>query len=238
MTKKLKILVSIFLLTLGLSLVACDSSLVKTTDNQKTSVTTVKQNSNDENKDSEETENQEQMQANNQVAPGYVRSEETSNFVEILMANGDQIVVELYPEIAPITVANFQKLVSEGFYNGLIFHRVIPGFMIQGGDPDGTGMGGAPDKIKGEFAQNGVENNLKHDRGVISMARSMNMDSASSQFFLMHANSPHLDGAYAGFGKIVYGLEGVDNIAELKTDQGDRPLNPPVMEEVFFVKPE
>ena len=125
--------------------------------------------------------------------------------VNIEMANGKNIKIELYPDVAPITVANFEKLVKEGFYDGLIFHRVMSGFMIQGGDPEGTGMGGAKENIKGEFAQNGVKNDLKHTRGVISMARSMMPDSASSQFFIMHKDAPHLDGGYAAFGKVVDG---------------------------------
>ncbi len=122
--------------------------------------------------------------------------------------------IELYPEVAPITVANFEKLVSEGFYDGLTFHRIIRGFMIQGGDPEGTGMGGSKDKIKGEFATNGVKNDLKHRRGVLSMARSMMRDSASSQFFIMHEDAPHLDGEYAAFGKVVEGIEVVDAIVQ------------------------
>ena len=144
--------------------------------------------------------------------------------VTIEMENGKKIKLELYPEVAPITVANFEKLVKEGFYDGLIFHRVIKGFMIQGGDPEGTGMGGAKEKIKGEFAANGVRNDLKHTRGVISMARSQNPNSASSQFFIMHADAPHLDGQYAAFGKVVEGIETVDEIAETKTDFRDRPV--------------
>ena len=144
--------------------------------------------------------------------------------VTIEMENGKKIKLELYPEVAPITVANFEKLVREGFYDGLIFHRVIKGFMIQGGDPEGTGMGGAKEKIKGEFAANGVKNDLKHTRGVISMARSQNPNSASSQFFIMHADAPHLDGQYAAFGKVVEGIETVDQIAETKTDFRDRPV--------------
>ena len=144
--------------------------------------------------------------------------------VTIEMENGKKIKLELYPEVAPITVANFEKLVREGFYDGLIFHRVIKGFMIQGGDPEGTGMGGAKEKIKGEFAANGVKNDLKHTRGVISMARSQNPNSASSQFFIMHADAPHLDGQYAAFGKVVEGIETVDEIAETKTEFRDRPV--------------
>ena len=144
--------------------------------------------------------------------------------VVIEMENGKKMKIELYPDKAPITVANFEKLVKEGFYDGLTFHRVIPGFMIQGGDPEGTGMGGSKDKIKGEFASNGVKNELKHTRGVVSMARSMMKDSASSQFFIMHKNSPHLDGSYAAFGKIIEGMDVVNKIAETATDYNDRPL--------------
>lgn len=144
--------------------------------------------------------------------------------VVIEMENGKKIKLELYPDAAPITVANFEKLVSEKFYDGLIFHRVIKGFMIQGGDPEGTGMGGAKEKIKGEFAINGVNNPIKHTRGVISMARSQMPNSASSQFFIMHKDAPHLDGQYAAFGKVVEGIEVVDEIAETRTDWGDRPL--------------
>ena len=143
--------------------------------------------------------------------------------VIIEMENGGKIEIELYPETAPITVKNFEKLVSEGFYDGLIFHRVIPGFMIQGGDPLGNGMGGADEKIKGEFAANGHKNDLKHTRGVISMARAYDPNSASSQFFSMHADAPHLDGQYAAFGKVVSGMETVDEIASIPTDYSDRP---------------
>ena len=140
------------------------------------------------------------------------------------MENGDKMKIELYPDIAPISAENFEKLVKEGFYDGLIFHRVIPGFMIQGGDPEGTGMGGPGYHIKGEFAANGFKNDLKHTRGVLSMARSMMPDSAGSQFFIMHADAPHLDGNYAAFGKVVEGMETVDKIASVRTDYNDRPL--------------
>ncbi len=143
--------------------------------------------------------------------------------VIIEMENGAKIEIELYPEVAPITVKNFEKLVSGGFYDGLIFHRVIPGFMIQGGDPLGNGMGGADEKIIGEFAANGHKNDLKHTRGVISMARAYDPNSASSQFFIMHADAPHLDGQYAAFGKVVSGIEVVDEIASIPTDYNDRP---------------
>ena len=150
--------------------------------------------------------------------------------VRIEMENGGLIDIELYPDKAPKTVANFEKLVSEGFYDGLTFHRIIPGFMIQGGDPDGTGMGGSKECIKGEFASNGFpQNDLKHTRGVISMARSMNPDSASSQFFIMHQDAPHLDGSYAAFGKVISGLETVDAIANVRTTFNDRPAVPVVI---------
>ena len=152
--------------------------------------------------------------------------------VVIEMENGGKIKIELYPEKAPITVANFEKLVNEGFYNGLGFHRVISGFMIQGGDPLGNGTGGSKDKIKGEFKANGVNNDIKHVRGVISMARSAHPDSASSQFFIMHMDAPHLDGNYAAFGKVVEGIEVVDEIAAVQTDFRDKPTVPQVMKSV------
>ena len=152
--------------------------------------------------------------------------------ITITMENGKQIKLELYPEIAPKTVENFEKLVKEGFYNGLCFHRVIPGFMIQGGCPQGTGMGGPGYQIKGEFSSNGFKNDLKHKRGVISMARAMNPDSAGSQFFIMHKDSPHLDGQYAAFGAVVEGIEVVDEIASVNTDFADRPVTPQIMKEV------
>ena len=144
--------------------------------------------------------------------------------ITIEMENGDLIKAELYPEIAPNTVNNFLSLVQKKFYDGLIFHRVIRGFMIQGGDPEGTGMGGPGYSIKGEFAANGIENNLKHTEGVLSMARSMMPNSAGSQFFIMHKDAPHLDGSYAAFGKVIEGMENVNKIAETPTDYSDRPL--------------
>lgn len=145
------------------------------------------------------------------------------------------IKLQLFKEVAPITVENFLELVGSGFYNGLTFHRVIKGFMIQGGDPAGNGTGGSKEQIKGEFAVNGVNNELLHDRGVISMARSMNPNSASSQFFIMHKSSPHLDGSYAAFGAVVEGLEVVDKIAEVATDYRDMPLTPVVIEKVEII---
>lgn len=152
--------------------------------------------------------------------------------VTITMKDGGAIRLELYPEIAPISVNNFISLVNRHFYDGLIFHRVIKGFMIQGGCPDGNGMGGPGYQIKGEFAKNGVANSLKHTQGVLSMARAMHPDSAGSQFFIMHKNSPHLDGSYAAFGKVVEGMDVVNRIAETPTDFSDRPLEPQVMETV------
>lgn len=152
--------------------------------------------------------------------------------VTITMKNGDVMKLELYPEIAPVSVNNFLSLIQKKFYDGLTFHRVIRGFMIQGGCPDGNGTGGPGYSIKGEFAQNGVENNLKHTEGVLSMARAMHPDSAGSQFFIMHKNSPHLDGSYAAFGKIIEGMDIVNKIAETATDYSDRPLEPQIMETV------
>ena len=146
--------------------------------------------------------------------------------VTIQMKDGGVMKAELYPDIAPESVKNFVDLASKGFYNGLIFHRVIPGFMIQGGDPEGTGMGGPGYTIKGEFAANGFKNDLKHTRGVLSMARAMDPNSAGSQFFIMHEDSPHLDGQYAAFGKLIEGIEVVDKIASVRTDYNDRPLEP------------
>jgi len=143
--------------------------------------------------------------------------------VIIEMENGKKIELELCPEAAPETVKNFESLVKRGFYDGLTFHRVIPGFMIQGGDPLGNGMGGSQEKIKGEFRANGHDNPIKHVRGVISMARAYDPNSASSQFFIMHADAPHLDGQYAAFGKVISGLEAVDEIASIPTDYSDRP---------------
>lgn len=143
--------------------------------------------------------------------------------VTFMMENGDVIKAELYPDLAPNTVNNFISLIKKGFYDGLIFHRVIKNFMIQGGDPQGTGMGGPGYAIKGEFNLNGFKNDLKHERGVLSMARSFMPDSAGSQFFIMHKDSPHLDGQYAGFGKVIEGMDVVDKIAETKTDRQDRP---------------
>ncbi|MDU6853579.1 MAG: peptidylprolyl isomerase [Clostridiales bacterium] len=155
--------------------------------------------------------------------------ENLNPIVTITMEDGSIIKVELYPEIAPNTVANFISLVKKGFYDGLTFHRVIRGFMIQGGCPQGTGTGGPGYHIKGEFSGNGVQNNLKHTKGVISMARAMDPNSAGSQFFIMHEDSPHLDGQYAAFGKVVEGIDAVDYIATVRTNPMDKPLTPVVI---------
>lgn len=152
--------------------------------------------------------------------------------VTFTMENGDVMKAELYPDVAPNTVNNFISLVKKGFYDGLIFHRVIAGFMIQGGDPEGSGIGGPGYSIKGEFNYNGVENNLKHSRGVLSMARAQHPDSAGSQFFIMHADAPHLNGQYAAFGKLVEGEDVLDSIASIDTDWSDRPRTPQVMKTV------
>lgn len=152
--------------------------------------------------------------------------------VTFTMENGDTMKAELYPEVAPISVNNFISLIQKNFYDGLIFHRVIRGFMIQGGDPEGTGMGGPGYSIKGEFSSNGVANDLKHTEGVLSMARSMMPNSAGSQFFIMHKNAPHLDGSYAAFGKIIEGMDIVNKIAETPTDYSDRPMTPQVIKTV------
>ncbi len=155
--------------------------------------------------------------------------------IRITMEDGGIIDIALEPTIAPISCENFETLVKKGYYDGLTFHRIIPGFMIQGGCPDGTGMGGPDHNIKGEFSSNGVNNTLKHTRGVLSMARSGHPDSAGSQFFIMHKDAPHLDGQYAAFGKVVAGIEVVDAIADVKTNYADKPLSPVVMTKVEVI---
>lgn len=152
--------------------------------------------------------------------------------VTFTMENGDVMKAELYPDVAPNTVNNFISLVKKGFYDGLIFHRVIKGFMIQGGDPQGTGMGGPGYSIKGEFSNNGFTNDLKHTPGVLSMARAMDPDSAGSQFFIMHETSPHLDGSYAAFGKVINGLDVINTIADVRTDWNDRPMEDQMIKSV------
>lgn len=166
----------------------------------------------------------------------FIDTNETTEYVKIAMQNGGEMIVELMPSVAPITVKNFQKLVGQGFYDGLIFHRVISGFMIQGGDPQGTGMGGSKENIKGEFRVNGVNNPLSHERGVISMARSQFYNSASSQFFICHADAKFLDGQYAAFGKVVEGMDTVDSIASVQTNFNDRPLVEQKIKKASFVK--
>lgn len=166
----------------------------------------------------------------------YTETEEVTNYVKIVTNKDKVILLELYPDIAPITVKNFQKLVSEKFYDGLIFHRVIEDFMIQGGDPEGTGMGGSKETIKGEFKNNGVENNLKHEKGIISMARSNDMDSASSQFFICTSdNVSYLDGDYAAFGKVIAGYDVAEEISKVKTDIYDKPLQEQSIKTMRFV---
>ncbi len=166
----------------------------------------------------------------------YTESRQPTDVVAIEMTDGGKMVVALDAKNAPITVANFKKLVGEGFYDGLIFHRVISGFMIQGGDPTGTGMGGSKETIKGEFAHNGVNNPISHERGVISMARSMMYNSASSQFFICHKAARFLDGEYAAFGKLVEGEETLDAIASTPTSRGDRPLKEQKIKRAYFVE--
>lgn len=166
---------------------------------------------------------------------GYQVADTATDLVCIHMDSGADIVLKLRPDAAPQSVANFQKLVGQGFYDKLIFHRVIDGFMIQGGDPDGTGRGGSKETIKGEFSANGVDNPLSHKRGVLSMARSQNPNSASSQFFICNGNSEFLDGNYAAFGEVLSGMEEVDRIAKLDKDANDRPVDPPHMQVVYFL---
>ena len=158
--------------------------------------------------------------------------ENKNPIVTIEMENGDKMVAELYPHIAPNTVNNFISLVKDGYYDGIIFHRVIKGFMIQGGCPNGNGMGGPGYSIAGEFSSNGFTNNLKHEKGVLSMARTMQPNSAGSQFFIMHKNSPHLDGQYAAFGRVIEGMDVVNEIATTATDRADKPKTPQVMKNV------
>lgn len=167
----------------------------------------------------------------------YITSKQPTEYVKIETDAGN-IVIKLCPEVAPKTVANFQKLVSANFYDGLIFHRVISGFMIQGGDPQGTGFGGSKETVKGEFLANGVPNSLSHKRGVISMARSANPNSASSQFFICHKDATFLDGQYAAFGAVTEGIETVDKIAAVQTDRNDKPRTQQTMKKLYFVIPQ
>lgn len=167
---------------------------------------------------------------------GFVKTEKATDFVKIEMENGDAMVIELDNEDTPVTKSNFQKLVSEKFFDGLIFHRVIEGFMIQGGDPTGTGCGGSEQTIKGEFSSNGVDNKMSHLRGVISMARTNMPNSASSQFFICHKDAKFLDGQYACFGRVVEGMDTVDKIAATATSHNDRPVADQTMSSVYFVE--
>lgn len=177
-------------------------------------------------------EQEEQTSGSDQTSEDVQTGETTNPIVTIVMENDEEIKVELYPEVAPNTVNNFISLVNSGYYNGVIFHRVIPGFMVQGGDPQGTGMGGPGYTIKGEFSNNGFENNLQHEPGVISMARTQVPDSAGSQFFIMVENAPHLDGEYAAFGKVIDGMDTVNEIVQVERDAGDRPLQDQKMKSV------
>lgn len=187
---------------------------------------------NDNANDETEQETNEDNHNNNVQIEDQDYSSESNPIVTLTMENGGEIEIELYPEVAPNTVANFISLVEEEFYDGLIFHRVIPGFMIQGGDPEGIGTGDPGYSIPGEFEANGFDNNLIHERGVISMARSQNPDSAGSQFFIMVKDSPHLDGEYAGFGKVTSGIEVADDIVDVDTDQADKPKKDQVIESI------
>ncbi len=166
----------------------------------------------------------------------YRKTNKKTSFVKIEMEDGSYMVAQLYDDVAPITCANFRELVAEGFYDGLIFHRVIPGFVIQGGDPLGNGTGGSNKRIKGEFIANGVNNTLLHTKGVLSMARTSDPNSATSQFFICHAAVPYLDGQYAGFGKLVEGMDTLDKIASTPTNRMDKPINAQRMKEVYFVE--
>lgn len=166
----------------------------------------------------------------------YKECDEVTNYIKIELESNKVILAELYPDIAPVTVENFKKLVEEKFYDGLIFHRVIDNFMVQTGDPTGTGMGGSEETIKGEFRRNGITNNLKHERGVLSMARSNDMDSASSQFFIVQKTYPSLDGSYAAFGRVLEGLNVVDEIAEVETDSNDKPKEEIKMRSIRFIE--
>lgn len=183
----------------------------------------------------EKEQNEPAAEAGEYVTEDITESEAETVQAIITMESGDTITLELYPEIAPITVENFVNLCEDGFYDGLTFHRIISGFMIQGGDPEGNGTGGPGHTITGEFAANGIVNDLEHTRGVISMARSKAYNSAGSQFFIMHEDAPHLDGQYAAFGKVVEGIEVVDKIAAVETDYYDAPIEPVVIESIKIV---
>lgn len=212
----MKKLVGLIIFLLVLTLAACNNPPADENENEDLPIendTTAESQNEDGNTENEENNTTE-----------YPNDVEENPTVTITMENDNSIIIELYPDIAPNTVANFISLASEGFYDGLIFHRVMPDFMIQGGDPSGNGTGGPDYAIKGEFTANGFENTLKHDRGVLSMARAQSFDSAGSQFFIMTKDSPHLDDNYASFGKVIEGLETVDEIASAERDSADKPL--------------
>tara|TARA_Y100000588_G_C14159066_1_gene883984 strand:- start:118 stop:819 length:702 start_codon:yes stop_codon:yes gene_type:complete len=217
MSKKLSLLMALLMTITGVIMVGCAQSDTNT------------QGETNESEDQTQTEIKEDGEKD---MTGLPDPNLDHPLVTMTIANYGDLVIELYPEVAPNTVDNFISLVESGYYDGLTFHRIINGFMIQGGDPDGTGGGGPGYAIAGEFLANGFENNLKHAPGVLSMARTNNPDSAGSQFFIMHKASPHLDGAYAGFGQVIEGLELVDQIAQVKTGLGDKPSTPVVMEKV------
>jgi len=211
MKKRITMLLALMLVMTGVLMVGCASS----TESTETAV-----------------DSTEEVTSEDSNSTGLPDSDADHPVVTMEIANMGTIEIELYPEVAPNSVNNFIALVNDGYYDGLIFHRVINGFMIQGGDPDGTGGGGPGYSIKGEFSKNGFENNLKHTPGVLSMARANNPDSAGSQFFLMHKDSPHLDGSYAAFGQVITGMDLVDQIALVETEAGDRPVENVVMEKV------
>jgi len=217
MSKKLSLLIALLMTVTSVFMVGCAQSSTDTTEETPASE-----------EQAEDTENND----TEKDMTGLPDPNLDHPLVTMSIADYGDLVIELYPEVAPNTVNNFISLVNSGYYDGLTFHRIINGFMIQGGDPDGTGGGGPGYAIAGEFLSNGFENNLKHAPGVLSMARTNNPDSAGSQFFIMHKSSPHLDGAYAGFGQVIEGLDLVDEIAQVKTGLGDKPSTPVVMEKV------
>lgn len=228
MSKKLSLLLAIMVMVTGIFATGCTSAESEDTA-AKDNTTSTEEAAGDENTASEAEETDTQSE---ESTVGLPDAEAVHPVVTMTIANYGDLKIELYPEVAPNTVNNFISLVDSGYYDGVIFHRIINGFMIQGGDPDGTGAGGPGYSIAGEFLSNGFENNIKHTPGVISMARTNNPDSAGSQFFIMHKASPHLDGAYAAFGQVIEGLDLVDQIAQVKTGLGDRPSDEIVMEKV------
>lgn len=220
MSKKLSLLLALVVAVTGVLMTGCASSQSKESDAA------------DNTASSEQTQDESSEDGSEKSMAGLPDASLDHPIVTMTIANYGDLKIELYPEVAPNTVNNFISLANSGYYDGITFHRIINGFMIQGGDPDGTGGGGPGYSIQGEFSDNGFENNLKHTPGVISMARTNNPDSAGSQFFIMHKASPHLDGAYAAFGQVVEGYDYVDQIAQVKTGLGDKPAEPVVMEKV------